>query len=291
MAKAKIGKDGDGVMMILSPAKTLDLRPFEKSSSSFPPITSPSCSEEKTKHLVNTLKAHSEKSLGKLLGVSAKIAETACRYYEDFQLDPSERIDDGMKPALFAFSGAAYQGLQALTCTEAEVHYMQNNLRIIDPLYGALRPMDSIQPYRLEMATKKLLKAKDMGESKDLACWWKKSVTSSIGAELEGRSTKILLNLASDEYSAAVDSKSLPEGTQFVKVVFQQEGRVIAVHAKRARGLMVRFVAENNIREIESVKLFNAEGYKFVKGRSSDCCLVFDRKKQPATVAAKKEQS
>lgn len=288
---AKVAAGGRGVMMILSPAKTLDLQPFKSTSSSFPLTTRPSCDDEKTKLLATVMKAQSEKALGKLLGISAKLGETAHQYYKDFQLDPSNRNDAEVKPAVFAFSGAAYKGLQALTCSDDTMNYMQTNLRIIDPLYGSLRPMDTIQPYRLEMATKKALKPNQMGDSKNLAGWWEKKVTSSIGSDLEVRTTKILLNLASDEYSAAVDSTALPEGTQFVKVVFQQEGRVIAVHAKRARGLMVRFVAENDIDNIGGVQKFNIEGYKFVKSKSTDCCVVFDRKKQPVTVAGKKSKA
>uniref|UniRef100_A0A7R9W814 Uncharacterized protein n=1 Tax=Pseudictyota dubia TaxID=2749911 RepID=A0A7R9W814_9STRA len=139
------------------------------------------------------------------------------------------------------------------------------------------------------MATKNVLKSKDMGDSKTLADWWKTAVTSSIGVELEARAVKILLNLASDEYSASVDPGSLPEGTQYVKIVFQQEGRVIAVHAKRARGLMVRYIAENNIKDIEGVKQFNAEGYHHVNNRSSEDCIIFDRKKQPAASAQRRK--
>ena len=150
------------------------------------------------------------------------------------------------------------------------------------PLYGALRPLDMMQPYRLEMATKNALDKKTMDGAKDLANWWKQSVTSSISQELEGREEKILLNVASDEYSAAVDATGLPEGTKFIKAVFQQEGRVIAVHAKRARGLMVRYLSENGVKDVDGILGFDAEGWKYVKSKSTDDSIVFDRPKPAA---------
>jgi len=280
--KEDVSSGGKGIIMILSPAKTLDLRPFDPpKSTSFPICTSPSCDAEKTKLLASTLKSKSEKDLGKLLSISSKIAETTYKYYQGFELNPGKRMLPNMKPAIFAFSGAAYQGLQVSSCAEESIRYMQTNLRIIDALYGLLRPMDAIQPYRLEMATKKVLDIKDMGAAKDLASWWRSSVSAHIGEEIGRRKkARILLNLASDEYSSALDAKALPEGTRYITVVFQQEGRVIAVHAKRARGLMVRYIAENSIENIEEIKRFNLEGYAYVEERSSDNSLVFDRSKQ-----------
>lgn len=115
-----------------------------------------------------------------------------------------------------------------------------------------------------------------------LAAYWQQSVTKRLAEELKNHKDLLLLNLASDEYSAAVDSESLPEGTQFIKVVFRQEGRVIAVHAKRARGLMARHVAETKAESLEDVKSFNMEGYAFKEDESDETTLVFDRKKQQA---------
>lgn len=165
---------------------------------------------------------------------------------------------------------------------------MQSNLRIVDPLYGALRPLDMMQPYRLEMATKKALDAKKMGDAKDLGSWWRPAVTASIGRDFEKRETKILLNVASDEYSAAVDGSALPEGTRYIKAVFQQEGRVIAVHAKKARGMMVRYLSENGIKDVEGICKFADEGYRYVKSKSTDDTIVFNRPKQAATAKKKK---
>jgi len=276
-----------GVMMILSPAKTLDLSPFEPPpSDTFPALSTPDCDAAKTKVVAEAMKARGKKELEKLLGISANLAEKSHQYWTDF--DPSGADEDNTKPAIYSFSGAAYQGLDIATLDSIEaLQYMHENLRIVDPLYGALRPLDMMQPYRLEMATKNALDKKKMDGAKDLANWWKQAVTASIGQELEGRKEKILLNVASDEYSAAVDATGLPEGTKFIKAVFQQEGRVIAVHAKRARGLMVRYLSENGVKDVDGIRGFDAEGWKYVKSRSTDDSIVFDRPK-PAAKPKKK---
>jgi len=153
--------------------------------------------------------------------------------------------------------------------------YLQSNLRIIDAVHGALRPLDMVQPYRLEMATKNI--SDTIGRS--LAKYWSPSVSKSISADLSGRNKMVVLNLASDEYAAAVDQSVLPGGTKFVKITFQQDGKVVAVHAKAARGLMARYIATKNLEDVEGVRDFNLEGYKFVKGRSSSEEFFFDRKK------------
>jgi len=195
------------------------------------------------------------------------------------EVDVSKRDASNVKPCIYAFSGTAYDGLEACTLDEESLSYLQNSLRIVDPLYGVLRPLDMIQPYRLEMATRNVF---PNDKSLKLASWWQPSVTNRLSEELEGRESMILLNLASDEYSAAVDPKHLPEGTRYVRIVFREEGRVIAVHAKRARGLMARYVSETGATSLEEIKLFNVEGYSFMEEESDETTLVFDRKKQAA---------
>lgn len=154
--------------------------------------------------------------------------------------------------------------------------------------------MDLIQPYRLEMATKSILKDLDNDDDgnkyKSLASWWSSSVTNSISKDLEKKKEndgKFVINLASDEYSAAINPNLLPPNTNYVKVAFQQEGKVIAVHAKRARGLMVRYVAENQIIDLDHLKQFNVDGYIFVEDRSKDDMIVFDRPKPEAKAKGK----
>jgi cytoplasmic iron level regulating protein YaaA (DUF328/UPF0246 family) len=198
-------------------------------------------------------------------------------------VDNSKRKSTEAKPCLFAFSGAAYQGLQAHSLDDDAVTYLQRNLRIVDPLYGLLRPLDVIQPYRLEMATKGVF---ENNKKTKLADWWKPSVTRALSEELETRHQKeqpsILVNLASDEYAAAVDPSHLPPQTIYVKIVFWEKGRVVSVHAKRARGLMTKYCAEHNVTSVEDIKAFDSEGYKFQVKESDDTTMVFDRSLNPA---------
>ena len=280
--------------MILSPAKTLDLSELvlvQPSSSSLP-----SCDIIKTRQLADILKSKSKKELKDLLKVSDNISSTVKEYYDAFALDHgdvlldeasktkdnnanSSKINQKSKSAVFSFDGPAFKGISPSTCDSNSIEYMQAYLRIIDPLYGALRPLDLIQPYRLEMASKGILK--DLGtKEKSLANWWKASVTSSILADMKASKCNLMVNLASDEYAAAVDQMKLEqEDCTFVKVAFQQDGKVIAVHAKKARGLMVKYISENKLESVEGIQQFDLEGYGFCEDRSDETTIVFDRSK------------
>jgi cytoplasmic iron level regulating protein YaaA (DUF328/UPF0246 family) len=268
-------------LMILSPAKTLNLAPMERDLPI--PWTSPTCSDENTKEVMAIMKTHAKNStkLSKLLGISASLTETAKTYWdemteEDNPQDNKSTSNPNRKPCGFAFSGAAYQGLQMDTLSKPALEYLQNSLRIVDPLYGWLRPMDVIQPYRLEMATKTLFSDTDAPKLK-LADYWKPAIQTSIENEavtkITTTTTPTILNLASDEYSAAVDAP-------MIKLVFRQDGRVLAVHAKRARGLMCRYLAEQNVSSLEQIQDFSEEGYSYQPNDSDDeTTLVFDRPK------------
>jgi cytoplasmic iron level regulating protein YaaA (DUF328/UPF0246 family) len=133
---------------------------------------------------------------------------------------------------------------------------MQKCLRIVDPVYGLLRPLDRIQPYRLEMATRGVFKD---DKTIQLAYFWTISVTDSLSEELEAFSDPLLLNLASDKYSAALDESRLPNSARYIKVIFGENGRVVSVHTKRARGLMVRYIAESQGTSIDDIKEFAEE--------------------------------
>jgi uncharacterized protein len=191
-------------------------------------------------------------------------------------MDPSITRSD-QKPCIFGFSGAAYQGLDVDSCSDDAVTYMQQHLRIVDPLYGVLRPLDVMQPYRLEMASKNVFPDASIIK---MAEFWKPSISKFLATDLARRENKIILNLASDEYSSAINTTDFPDGTRYIKVVFREDGRTIAVHAKRARGLMVRYLAEHSVEAIEEVQKFRDEGYSFVESKSDETTLVFDRRKQ-----------
>jgi uncharacterized protein len=181
------------------------------------------------------------------------------------------------KPCIFSFSGPAYIGLKIDDCTDDALTYMQENLRILDPVYGVLRPLDVMQPYRLEMTTKLCLTNERLIP---LTKSWRNPISNHLSKDLSVRKTKLLLNLASDEYSAIVDLKELPIDTQYKKVLFLEAGRVVSVHSKRARGLMVRYIASNACTTLDDVTHFQEEGYKHLESKSDDNSIVFGREKQ-----------
>jgi cytoplasmic iron level regulating protein YaaA (DUF328/UPF0246 family) len=285
--KATSGSSGDsgGMLMILSPAKTLDLSALDKDDPL--PWTVPQCSPTNIKKVSTAMKAHAqENKLSKLLGLSANLTKTATEYWKAFDEASVDSIASNSKPCGFAFSGAAYQGLQIQDLDKPSLEYLQEHLRIVDPVYGWLRPMDAIQPYRLEMASRNILPKKGNEKSITLANFWRPAIQESL---LKTETAKMILNLASDEYSSAVNP---PEGIEMIKVIFRHEGRVIAVHAKRARGLMARYLAENRVDSLEGAKEFQEEGYTFQPEDSDDATtIVFDRKKDWNEATTKAKQS
>jgi len=200
------------------------------------------------------------------------------QYWAEFKVD-ERTVAKLQKPCIFIFDGPAYQGIDASSCSQSSMAYLQQHLRIIDPLYGCLKPLDLIQPYRLEMAAKNVLPG-----IKDLSVYWKESVTDYIAKSNiynnnnNNKTPCFLINLASEEYFAAVEPKILStQNIQVVKIIFQQDGRIISTHAKRARGLMVRYLANEGATSLEQVKKFQMEGYKL---ESDECyTFVFNRRK------------
>lgn len=297
----------NSMIIVLSPAKTLDLRPLplQMEKQLLKDVDAEGykfdfCDEVKTQHIAFSVKQRSKdvKELSKLLSCSGTLAAVAKTYWDEFDLmslnsNPNDKEQgyEGVKkrkPALFMFDGPAYKGININSVSELPqtnhiITYLQHHLRIIDPLYGCLKPLDFILPYRLEMATKGV--SKDIG--KDMAAYWKDSITSYLIKDFtcmkNGKSSdsnkRVLLNLASDEYFVAIETaKLLALNINVVKVIFQEEGRVISTHAKRARGLMVRYLAENNVTSLEEIKKFHLEGYFFVG--SEESTIVFNRKRQ-----------
>lgn len=276
------------LLMILSPAKTLNLKDDVPEEASEMEFTKPlEDLKSKRTEVVTAMKQHasSVSKLGALLKTSHKIASAAQEYWQDMSEDAAGS-GGTQKPSIFLFNGAAYSGLDIPTmATKANLEYLQRHLRIVDPLYGWLRPMDEVQAYRLEMASKGVFsKTKgtnddDGGDSKKeikLEDYWKSSIRACIGQEEQGdddvvgsspaaAAPIVIVNLASDEYSAAVDVPT----RHMVKVVFKHGGRTIAVHAKRARGLMVRYMAMNAVEFIDQLLDFDLEGYTFRSNEST----------------------
>lgn len=288
------------------------------------------CDPSRTLAVARSMKRRTRQELGKLLGgLSPKLSETAFEYWQSFDAgsggetvasadgarggggaveDIGEKPTTVKKSCAFAFTGPAYQGLNPSTCGRDELAYLQGNLRIVDAAYGLLRPLDEIQPYRLEMGTKVQLweheatgdggsnkKNKKKSPAEKLSSFWSDAVTKALKEELESRCSTaaeepaLLLNLASDEYSSTVDVDDLTSSpgkkVRWVKATFLEQGRVVSVHAKRARGLMARYLAKVNAQTLDDIKAFDKEGYKYDESRSSasphevSCLLVFDRPK------------
>jgi cytoplasmic iron level regulating protein YaaA (DUF328/UPF0246 family) len=361
------------LVLILSPAKTLDLSDRHVARDDPIEWTEPlELCQAKTRQVAETMKEHAAEDADfpkfcKLLHISAKLGQTARDYWNQFVVSASSNPDSSSsssssssfpaKPCGFAFSGAAYQGLQIATLvSSSSLQYLQDHLRIVDPLYGWLRPMDVIQPYRLEMATKKLFETSSSSISTTTTTIKKTTTNSRNGTTKTQKQTKndednthkettttlssypsstislhdfwrptlheclkremadqedttvmttptttttitrrrpriILLNLASEEYSAAVlpiSSSSFQElltHVHIIKIVFQEPGgRIIGMHAKRARGLMVRYLAEHGIEDMARVKEFREEGYVLKETITIDddeqlpTTLVFERR-------------
>ncbi|KAL3790095.1 hypothetical protein HJC23_013606 [Cyclotella cryptica] len=171
--------------------------------------------------------------------------------------------------ALFTFSGPAFQqGIIPQNCDLPTLTYLARHLYILDPVYGVFRSMERIQPYRLEMGCKGVIKEGGPSTKKEsLSSFWKESVTAYMRNRMTPTSSvdcgSILVNLASEEYSSSIDIPSLPRNTIFLNVLFRHKGRVVAVHAKRAHGLMARYLAEQDAQSLSDVTEFGLEGYRW----------------------------
>jgi uncharacterized protein len=330
------------IMMILSPAKTLDMKNpvpphFAATAQHRTTTTQPECNPATTLAVATAMKALSKAQLKTTLKISDALAVTTQSYWRDFgtvtttEETTSSNIDDDnndetsdaaatktkaltTKSCIFAYSGAAYQGLDAMTCDMNALDYLQDRLRILSAVYGCLRPYDMIHPYRLEMNTKGIInndessistttttaatagrQNKKKASANTMADVWREAATAYLAKDLQAAdqkpddkdknndsiATAILLNLASDEYAAAVDVSKLGDDIQFIKIIFlEPNGKVVTIHTKRARGLMVRYLADHQIETLEQVQMFDVEGYRFDKNRSDETTLVFQRTTQ-----------
>ncbi|WP_150539763.1 peroxide stress protein YaaA [Actinobacillus vicugnae] len=259
------------MLAIISPAKTLD---FETPAPNFPFANSLPNLTTYSQQLIEICKQFSPAELASLMSISDKLASLNVARFAEWQLAHNEQ---NAKVALFAFKGDVYTGLDAETLTEAQVEYAQTHLRMLSGLYGLLKPLDLMQPYRLEMGTK-LANPK----GKDLYAFWGEIITQQLQTAIDEQGDNILVNLASDEYFGAVKPKQLQ--ATIVKPVFLDEKngkfKQISFYAKKARGMMVRFMLVTQPKTIEQLKAFNYAGYWFDEAASSDTELVFKREEQ-----------
>jgi cytoplasmic iron level regulating protein YaaA (DUF328/UPF0246 family) len=225
----------------------------------------------KSQTLVKELRKLSVQEISALMGVSEKIAALNKQRYKDFKTPFTLK---NAKQAAFAFKGDVYDGLKAETFDDATLSYAQGHIRILSGLYGLLKPLDLIQPYRLEMRIT-LKNAK----GKDLYAFWGDTLTQSLKKELEGAESRTIVNLASEEYFKAVQPEGL--GAALVVPQFKEKKggayRMIGLLAKKARGRMARYIVEQRVEDPEALQFFAEDGYRFNVALSTPNSPVYTR--------------
>ncbi|WP_022942264.1 peroxide stress protein YaaA [Psychromonas hadalis] len=254
------------MLILLSPAKTLDFENAPPTSE----FTQTSLLSE-SELLIKRCQQLSMQELASLMKVSDKIAGLNVARFADWKLPLTPEY---AKQALFAFKGDVYTGLQAETLAPKTLTYAQQHLRILSGLYGLLRPLDLMLAYRLEMGTRL-----ENVRGSNLYQFWGSLVTDEVNRVLKEQGDELLINLASNEYFKAVKKKEL-KGTIITPIFKDQKKgqyKVISFYAKKARGLMARYILENEITEIKQLTTFDVDGYYFVKADSTETELVFYR--------------
>ena len=236
--------------IIISPAKSLDFdSELNSQNVSVPKFL------EKTLAINSILQQKSPSDLMKLQSISEKLSDLNWKRNLEFSRNHN---DDNSRPAIFAFNGDVYEGLDVKTLDVKKIDFLQNNLRIISGLYGVLKPLDLIQPYRLEMGTKISING-----SANLYEYWSNDITKFLSDEL--LSSEFLLNLASNEYFSAIDKSKI--NSEIISPIFKDfkngKLKIISFYAKKARGMMVRYVADHLIDSYDNLLSFNYGGYIF----------------------------
>jgi len=251
------------MIALLSPAKSLDYArplPIEE-------VTSPRFADE-AERLAAAAAKLSAKKLSTLMGISDKLAKLNAGRYAGFQDAPERQ-------ALFAFNGDVYLGFEARTLDEPGIAFAQDHVRILSGLYGLLRPLDAIRPYRLEMGTRWA-----PGRAKDLYHYWGKRISAALAADLEAEGSSIVVNLASKEYWHAVEAHP-PKGARIITIDFREDGPkglyFNSFGAKRARGMMARYLCEHRITDLDGLKGFDSDGYRFTPEGSDEAVWRFVR--------------
>lgn len=250
--------------IVISPAKSLN---FEKALPTSQYTEASLLKEARQVHKVLKVKKPSE--LSELMDISDKLAQLNWQRNQEWK---TPFTPENARPAIFTFDGDVYTGLDAYTIPIEKLDVLQDKLRILSGLYGILKPLDLIQAYRLEMGTKL-----PIGEAKNLYEFWKETVTKTLNKEL--KKGELFVNLASNEYFSAVDVKALkvPVITPDFKDYKNGKLKIISFFAKKARGMMVRYIIDTNAETIDDLKGFNYEGYQFDANLSNGNHLVFTR--------------
>jgi uncharacterized protein len=259
------------MLFLLSPAKTLD---YESPVPARLPHTLPQFLRQSSR-LIEVLRKQSPTQVAQLMDISPALAELNVARFRAW----SDRFDErNARQAVLAFNGDVYDGLQARSLSRADLDWAQRHLRILSGLYGVLRPLDLLQPYRLEMGT-----ALAVGAARNLYQFWGTDIAEHLNHELAADATPVVVNLASQEYFRSVVLEHLK--ARVIECVFEDwkggDFKVISFFAKKARGLMARYAIQQRVRTPRRLEGFDAEGYRFDRGASQPDRLVFRRKMQP----------
>ena len=255
------------MLAVISPAKTLAFAREPATSTH----TQPQFSSE-AQALVALMARKKPAALQSLMSISQALAKLNHARFQSWSAQPAP---DAVRPALFAFKGDVYVGLDADTLPAGDIAYAQTHLRILSGLYGLLRPLDLIQPYRLEMGT-----ALKNPRGRNLYAYWGEAPAQALAAQAKAQRTRVLVNLASQEYFRAVDQQAL--ALDIVTPVFKDwsrgQYRVISFFAKRARGMMVRYMLERRCRQPAELLAFDTAGYAYHEASSTPSAPVFVRR-------------
>lgn len=253
------------MIIVISPSKTLDFAAHAYQDHTFPRQL------PKSQELVETAKQLSSAELSSLMKISEKLGQLNWQRFQNF----TQPFDmQNAKQALLSFKGDVYGGIETESFSEADFSFAQSHLRILSGLYGALRPLDLIQPYRLEMGTRL---SNDYG--KNLYEFWGSQVTDLLNQDLETDSNPVLINLASNEYFKVIKPKLLKSKILTISFKENKAGqfKTIGIHAKRARGLMTNYIIKNQLMDIDRIKQFKVENYQFNLDLSEESEWVFTR--------------
>lgn len=258
------------MLITLSPSKGQDFDiPMPSADYSVP------AQLDQSQMLINELLDYDPEKIGSLMGISENLSNLNYQRFHDFHTPFNT---ENARPALFAFKGDVYSGIQSSTFSEADLTYAQDHLRILSGLYGALRPMDLIQPYRLEMKTKLL-----NPRGADLYQFWGTQITDSLNTiladhEASGKDA-VLVNLASNEYYKSVKPKQV--NGRILNIDFKEtkgdKTRIISFYAKKARGMLADFIIRNRIEKAEDIKAFDTAGYRYDTKLSTADKWTFER--------------
>ncbi|ELY4127883.1 peroxide stress protein YaaA [Cronobacter malonaticus] len=257
------------MLILISPAKTLDYQsPLATARFTQPELL------DHAQQLIDVARRLTDEEIASLMSISSKLASLNATRFNDWQPDFTP---DNARQAILAFKGDVYTGLQAETFSDADFDFAQQHLRMLSGLYGVLRPLDLMQPYRLEMGTRL---ANPRGN--DLYTFWGETITQKLNEAIAAQGDNVVVNLASDEYFRAVKPAKL--NAEIIKPVFLDEKngkfKVISFYAKKARGLMSRYIIEHRLTKPEQLTAFDSEGYFFDEASSAGNELVFKRHEQ-----------